>query len=101
MSFKSTLESSRFHFVGIGGIGMCGLAELLHNMGAQVTGSDLSQNAQTERLSQLGIPIYKGHARENLGSIDVLVYSSAVKMDNPEVIEAKSQKIPIIRRAEA
>lgn len=101
MSFKNVLESSRFHFVGIGGIGMCGLAELLSNMGAQVSGSDLAENAQTMRLKEMGISIFQGHTANNVGDIDVLVYSSAVKMDNPEVVQARSQKIPVIRRAEA
>jgi len=95
------LESARFHFVGIGGIGMCGLAELLKNLGAEVTGSDLSRNTQTQRLEALDITIFHDHSEENLGDVDVLVYSSAVKKDNPEVQAARKRKIPIIRRAEA
>lgn len=95
------LTQSKFHFIGIGGIGMCGLAELLHNMGATVTGSDVSQNAQVERLEEMGIPITLGHDRANVGTPDVVVYSSAINRNNPEMLEAKERKIPVIRRAEA
>lgn len=95
------LWKSKFHFVGIGGIGMCGLAELLHNMGAQVTGSDLGENANTDRLQAMGVKVFKGHGAENLGAVDVVVYSSAVSMDNPEVKEARARNIPLIPRAEA
>lgn len=95
------LQKSKFHFVGVGGIGMCGLAELLHNMGAQVSGSDLNSNANTERLVQLGVNVFKGHKAENVGEVDVLVFSSAVQASNPEVLEARRRKIPLIPRAEA
>lgn len=97
----SKLKTSHFHFIGIGGIGMCGLAELLHNMGATVTGSDLSSNAQVDHLKALGIKVYQGHSRENVGEPHVVVYSSAVNRINPEMLEAKEKKIPVIRRAEA
>lgn len=95
------LKKSKFHFVGIGGIGMCGLAELMHNIGAKVTGSDLNENANTERLAALGIKIHVGHAASNVGEVDVVVFSSAVKEDNPEIMAARSRKIPLIPRAEA
>lgn len=95
------LEKSKFHFVGIGGIGMCGLAELLHNMGAQVSGSDLSENANTERLTKMGLKIFRGHRADNVGNVDVVVYSSAVKDSNPEIQAARGKKIPLIPRAEA
>ncbi|MCX7978250.1 MAG: UDP-N-acetylmuramate--L-alanine ligase [Bdellovibrionaceae bacterium] len=95
------LKTARFHFVGIGGIGMCGLAELLHNMGATVTGSDLSENANTERLKSLGVSVFRGHEEKNVGDATVLVYSSAVPKNNPEVIEAMRRRIPVIPRAEA
>lgn len=95
------LQKSKFHFVGIGGIGMCGLAELLHNMGAQVTGSDLSDNANTERLKKIGVKIFKGHSGENIGEADVVVYSSAVQYQNPELAMARAKQIPLIPRAEA
>ena len=95
------LAQSKVHFIGIGGIGMCGLAELLRNMGGQVSGSDLSENAQTQRLRTLGIEIKIGHAAENIHGSEVVVYSSAVKADNPEFREARKLKIPLIPRAEA
>lgn len=95
------LGKAKFHFVGIGGIGMCGLAELMHNIGGKVTGSDLSENANTERLKALGIKIYLGHDSKNVGDVDVVVFSSAVKDENPEIVEAKRKKIPLIPRAEA
>lgn len=95
------LAHSKVHFIGIGGIGMCGLAELLHNMGAQVTGSDLSEGAQVVRLKKMGIKISIGHQAQNIGDVDVVVYSSAVRANNPEFVEALRKKIPLIRRAEA
>lgn len=95
------LAQAKVHFIGIGGIGMCGLAELLRNMGTQVSGSDLSENSQTQRLKALGIRVLTGHAPENVHDSEVVVYSSAVKPDNPEFREARRLKIPLIPRAEA
>lgn len=95
------LAKSRVHFIGIGGIGMCGLAELLHNMGVHVKGSDVSENQQTIRLRELGIKVFIGHSAENLNDVDVAVFSSAVKPDNVEYKSAKSRGIPLIPRAEA
>lgn len=95
------LNKVRFHFIGIGGIGMCGLAELLHSMGAKVTGSDNAENANTERLKNLGVKIAKGHRAENIGDAEVVVYSSAVPFTNPEVVQARGLGIPLIPRAEA
>lgn len=95
------LQNARFHFVGVGGIGMCGLAELLHNMGAKVSGSDLSENLQTERLKKMGVTIYKGHKATQVGEADVVVYSSAVALANVEIGEARARRIPLIPRAEA
>jgi UDP-N-acetylmuramate--alanine ligase len=95
------LENARFHFIGIGGIGMCGLAELLFNIGATVTGSDASENANTVRLKKLGLKIFKGHAAENIQTADVVVYSSAIPFTNPEIKEARAREIPLIPRAEA
>ncbi len=95
------LAKAKVHFIGIGGIGMCGLAELLHNLGAQVTGSDSNENAQTIRLKGLGIGVFLGHAEENIKDCDVVVYSSAVKDTNVEYKAARRAKIPLIRRAEA
>lgn len=95
------LAQSKVHFIGIGGVGMSGLAELLHNLGAEVTGSDPSENALTLRLQGMGIPIHKEHRPENVHGVDVVVYSSAVKIANPEFSEALKKRIPLIRRAEA
>jgi UDP-N-acetylmuramate--alanine ligase len=88
------------HFVGVGGIGMSGIAEVLHNLGYKVQGSDLAESANTRRLVELGIGISIGHAAENLGPAQVVVVSSAVKSDNPEVVVARSRRIPVVRRAE-
>lgn len=95
------LQTAKFHFVGVGGIGMCGLAELLHNMGAKVSGSDISENPNTERLKDLGVKIFKGHASSNVGDADVVVYSSAIQYGNPEISEARARQIPLMPRAEA
>src|SRR6266849_496565 len=91
----------KLHFVGIGGIGMSGIAEILLDQGFKVSGSDKSLGEVTDRLRQLGAEITEGHAAVNVGpDVDALVYSSAVSPDNPEVIEAQRRNIPIIRRAE-
>jgi len=91
----------KLHFVGIGGIGMSGIAEILIDEGFSVTGSDRAASDNTERLEALGAKVSVGHAAENLDpDVDVLVYSSAVAPDNPEVQEARRRKIPVIRRAE-
>jgi len=87
-------------FVGIGGIGMSGIAELLYNLDFNVSGSDLNNNDNVKRLKDIGIDIKIGHHSNNFNNADVLVYSSAVPMDNPEIIRARQQGIPIIRRAE-
>ncbi|HPI37654.1 MAG TPA: UDP-N-acetylmuramate--L-alanine ligase [Ignavibacteriaceae bacterium] len=90
----------KVHFVGIGGIGMSGIAEILLSQGFQVSGSDRALSEVTNRLSSLGIEIYEGHSTENIKDTDVLVYSSAVTIDNPEVQTALQKKIPVIKRAE-
>lgn len=91
----------KIHFVGIGGIGMSGIAEILLDQGFKVTGSDKQLSEITERLEKLGAKIYEGHSPEHIDEdVDVVVYSSAVKMDNPEIQEAIRRKIPLIRRAE-
>lgn len=91
----------RIHFIGIGGIGMSGIAEVLCNLGFVVSGSDAKKSKNTDRLETLfGIEIHEGHAAENVGDAQVVVYSSAVKEDNPEVVVAKEQGIPVIPRAE-
>ncbi len=92
--------TQRIHFIGIGGIGMSGIAEILLTMGYSVSGSDLRPSPGTERLSSLGAAISVGHAAENAVGSDVVVTSSAVARDNPEVQEARARKIPVIPRAE-
>jgi UDP-N-acetylmuramate--alanine ligase len=88
------------HFVGIGGAGMAGIAEVLLNLGYSVRGSDLKLTSVTERLRGLGAQVSEGHAAENLGEADVVVVSSAVAADNPEVLAAHARRIPVVRRAE-
>lgn len=91
----------KLHFVGIGGIGMSGIAEILIDQGFTITGSDKAASDNTERLQSLGVKLFVGHDAKNLDpDVDVLVYSSAVGPDNPELIEAQKRKIPVIRRAE-
>jgi UDP-N-acetylmuramate--alanine ligase len=92
--------SQRVHFIGIGGIGMSGIAEILLTMGYAVSGSDLRASATTERLERLGARIFIGHAAGNAAASDVVVTSSAVAKDNPEVLEARRRKTPVIPRAE-
>ncbi|HEX7114978.1 MAG TPA: UDP-N-acetylmuramate--L-alanine ligase, partial [Steroidobacter sp.] len=91
---------NRIHLVGIGGSGMGGIAEVLLNLGYEVQGSDLKPNAVTQRLTRLGARIAFGHAAQNVGDADVLVVSSAVGADNPEVLEAKARRIPVVQRAQ-
>ena len=93
-------SSQQVHFIGIGGIGMSGIAEILLTMGYAVSGSDLRASATTERLEELGAIVYMGHAAENVVASDVIVTSSAVAKDNAEVVEARRRKIPVIQRAE-
>ncbi|MCW8861870.1 MAG: UDP-N-acetylmuramate--L-alanine ligase [Rhodospirillales bacterium] len=94
------LSIGTIHFVGIGGIGMSGIAEVLLNLGYSVQGSDMAESANVKRLRDQGIEITIGHAAENLGAARVVVISSAVKADNPEVVEARHRLIPVVRRAE-
>jgi UDP-N-acetylmuramate--alanine ligase len=93
-------KTRRVHFIGIGGIGMSGIAELLANLGFVVTGSDAKRSAVTERLARLGIPVAHGHAPEHVGAADVVVVSAAVRAGNPEVVEAARRQVPVIPRAE-
>jgi UDP-N-acetylmuramate--alanine ligase len=90
----------RIHFVGIGGSGMSGIAEVLVNLGYEVQGSDLKPNPVTERLVKLGARVLIGHRAENVGSADVVVISSAVSQENPEVVAALARRIPVVPRAE-
>lgn len=88
------------HFVGIGGVGMCGIAEVMHNQDYRVTGSDLRESPVVERLRSLGVEVFIGHAEENVANADVVVVSSAVKPDNPEVVAAQENRIPVVPRAQ-
>jgi UDP-N-acetylmuramate--alanine ligase len=88
------------HFVGIGGIGMSGIAEVLLNLGYQVQGSDASDNANVKRLREKGASVFVGHSADNLGEAAVLVVSTAIRRDNPELMAARERRIPVVRRAE-
>ena len=91
--------SQHAHFIGIGGIGMSGIAEIMLNLGMKVSGSDLKRSAVTDRLAALGATIYEGHNAANVAGATVVVTSSAVHAKNPEVLEAQARKIPVIQRA--
>jgi len=90
----------KLHFVGIGGAGMNGIAQVMLNLGYQISGSDIKANPATDRLAEQGATIYIGHATENVSGVDAVVISSAVKADNPEVMAARDQRIPVVPRAE-
>jgi UDP-N-acetylmuramate-alanine ligase len=90
----------RIHFVGVGGIGMSGIAEVLLNLGYKVSGSDLKSSAVTQRLEGLGATIFEGHRAENVSDAEVVVTSSAISAENPEVARAHELHIPVIQRAE-
>ncbi len=94
------LDIGTIHFVGIGGIGMSGIAEILHNLGYKVQGTDQAESANVKRLRDLGVPVWVGHRAENLGEAAVVVVSTAVKPDNPEVLAARQRLVPVVRRAE-
>jgi UDP-N-acetylmuramate--alanine ligase len=93
-------KTRRIHFVGIGGIGMSGIAELLANLGYAVSGSDQKRSEVTDRLAGLGVTVLLGHRAEHVGDADVVVYSSAVRADNPELVDARARRVPVIPRAE-
>jgi UDP-N-acetylmuramate--alanine ligase len=93
-------KTRRIHFVGIGGIGMSGIAELLANLGYRVSGSDAKASESTDRLATLGVEISIGHRAENVGDVDVVVFTSAARPDNAELIAARDRRIPVIPRAE-
>ena len=94
---KHTIK--HIHFIGLGGSGMSGIAEVLHNLGYLISGSDLSDSATLRRLEGLGIKTFVGHAAENLASVDAVVTSTAVRADNPEVLAAREKRIPVVPRA--
>ena len=93
-------EIGPIHFVGIGGIGMSGIAEVLSNLGYTVQGSDASESANVKRLRDKGVKISIGHSAENLTGVRVVVVSSAIKPDNPELVAARAERLPVVRRAE-
>src|SRR5262245_3927967 len=94
------LHVKNVHFVGIGGIGMSGIAEVLCDLGFSVSGSDIRRSKNTDRLERAGVRICEGHNEANVGDAQVVVYSSAVKNDNPELLIARQKGIPVIPRAE-
>lgn len=93
-------RTRNIHFVGIGGVGMCGIAEVLQNLGYQVSGSDMAESVNTRRLQAAGVAVFIGHAAENVDAVDVVVTSTAVNEANPEVVAARAKRIPIVPRAE-
>ncbi|HEY1736415.1 MAG TPA: UDP-N-acetylmuramate--L-alanine ligase, partial [Methylovirgula sp.] len=97
---KLPRELGPIHFIGIGGIGMSGIAEVLLNLGYKIQGSDLSENANVQRLRGKGAKIYIGHAGDHLGAAEVVVVSTAIKRDNPELHAARERRLPVVRRAE-
>ncbi len=103
---KALLEKMMFdnfgiiHFIGVGGIGMSGIAEIMHNLGYQVQGSDLGENDNVLRLRNIGIKVFVGHKKENIKNASVVVKSTAVKDDNPEIIAARAARVPVVKRSE-
>ena len=100
MKIKNEYNKFKIHFVGIGGIGMSGIAELMHDLGYQVQGSDININSNIERLKKRGIKFFKGHNKNNIKKISALVFSSAIKKNNPELLESEKLSIPQITRAD-
>jgi UDP-N-acetylmuramate--alanine ligase len=100
MGALMNLESKHYHFIGIGGIGMSGLAELLVRQGYKVSGSDLASNALTEKLQDLGVKFFQGHASDNVAGSEIVVISSAIGLDNPELRAAQATGLPVLSRAE-
>jgi UDP-N-acetylmuramate--alanine ligase len=94
------LDVGTIHFIGIGGIGMSGIAEIMHNLGYKVQGSDIAEGANVRRLRKMGIPIFVGHSSEHLKQAHVVVYSSAVKPGNAEFDASRTLGLPLVRRAE-
>ena len=99
-AMRVPLSIGTIHFIGIGGIGMSGIAEVMHNLGYIVQGSDAADGANVKRLRELGIPVTIGHKPENIADAQVVVYSSAVRAENPELAAARAHGLPIVRRAE-
>ena len=95
-----TLDTGIIHFVGIGGIGMSGIAEVLFDLGYKVSGSDIQHNSNVERLQSKGIKVHIGQRKENIYKVSVVVVSSAIKDSNRELIAARAARLPIVRRAD-
>ena len=99
--YKTQIKlDEKIHFVGIGGIGMSGLAQIMKTMGFNVQGSDLATSKNVERCKKIGIKIFKKHSKNNIKNCTVIVKSSAIKYNNPEILEARKRKINILKRAE-
>src|SRR5207302_321610 len=97
---KLPTDIGPIHFIGIGGIGMSGIAEVLINLGYKVQGSDASDSANVKRLRDKGASVAIGHKADNLGAAEVVVVSTAIKRDNPEIVAARARRLPVVRRAE-
>ena len=93
-------KNIKIYFIGIGGIGMSGIAELMHKIGYTVLGSDIIESENIKRLRKLGIAVKIGHFKKNITDVNAVVYSSAVNQKNPEIVQAKKNKIPIVSRAD-
>ena len=89
----------RIHFVGIGGSGMSPLAEILYSLGYDISGSDMNESDNINRMHSLGIPVYMGHQAENIRQAELVVYTSAINVNNPELVSAKENNIPLLERA--
>ena len=97
---KNLLDTvKRLHFVGIGGSGMCPMAEILHHKGYVITGSDINESDTLERIRGYGIPVSMGHRAENIGDAELVVYTAAAKQDNPELVAAREKGVPTLERS--
>ncbi|MCX7325961.1 MAG: Mur ligase domain-containing protein, partial [Hyphomicrobiales bacterium] len=97
---KLPVQTGPIHFIGIGGIGMSGIAEVLHNLGYTVQGSDASDNYNVKRLNEKGIRTFIGHSADNIAGTEVVVVSTAIKRDNPELAMAREKRLPVVHRAQ-
>jgi UDP-N-acetylmuramate--alanine ligase len=100
IKIRLPFKAGAIHFVGAGGIGMSGVAEVMHNLGYEVRGSDIAESANVRRLREKGVPVVIGHAPENVNGAEAVIISTAVKRDNPEVAAARARHIPVVRRAD-
>ena len=100
MNDNNISKKIKIHFVGIGGIGMSGIAELMHDLGYAIQGSDISMSANIKRLQKRGIKFFKGHNKKNINNMSAVVFSSAIKKNNPELLECEKLSIPLISRAD-